>query len=244
MVDLPEFKDIPWIIGGDFNEICFDSEKFGGNRRPYSQTAAFRDVLDECNLQNIHCDGQFFTWVNRRNSDSLIFERLDRYVSTFSWRILYPTATCVALDFYHSDHRPLYLSLGLISAGSLLANKKRRFRFEAMWTRDEECEDIIYKGWKGDNSSLHFLARLNGCSNSLQKWAACRFHSFHRQLKEKRDKLAELRTYEHWQHDFDEIGELETEVERLSTQEELFWRQRSRAVWLDRGIRIQNIFTE
>ncbi|XP_073057177.1 uncharacterized protein [Primulina eburnea] len=74
---------LPWIVGGDFNEICFDSEKLGGNPRPLGQTRAFRDVLDASNLQDLHAEGEFFTWVNRRASPNVIFERIDRYVATF-----------------------------------------------------------------------------------------------------------------------------------------------------------------
>lgn len=94
-----------------------------------------------------------------------------RQLPVLPWTFIFPII----------DH---YISLGLPSAGSLSANKKRRFRFEAMWTRDRKCEDIIYEGWKGSNLSLHIPARINGCSNSLQKWAASRFHLFSRELKE------------------------------------------------------------
>ncbi|XP_075507390.1 uncharacterized protein LOC142544216 [Primulina tabacum] len=79
-------------VGGDFNEICFDTEKHGGNPRPLGQTRAFREVLDISNLQDLHAEGEFFTWVNRRAHPNVIFERIDRYVATFEWRILYPAA--------------------------------------------------------------------------------------------------------------------------------------------------------
>lgn len=31
--DIIELKDLSWLVGGDINEICFDSEKLGGNLR-------------------------------------------------------------------------------------------------------------------------------------------------------------------------------------------------------------------
>ncbi|KAL0003323.1 hypothetical protein SO802_017104 [Lithocarpus litseifolius] len=41
---------MPWLCGGDFNEIMKSHEKSGGRLRPYGQIEKFREVLDECNL--------------------------------------------------------------------------------------------------------------------------------------------------------------------------------------------------
>lgn len=76
-------KPIPWLVGGDLNEICFDNEKIDGNRWPASQTSDFRNVIDICNLQSLHFDGEIFTLVNLRHNYGVIFERLDRYVGSF-----------------------------------------------------------------------------------------------------------------------------------------------------------------
>lgn len=67
-----ELAGLPWLVGGDFNEICHDSEKLGGNPRPYQQTQAFRDTIEVCSLQDLHGSGDFFTWVNRRSSENYI----------------------------------------------------------------------------------------------------------------------------------------------------------------------------
>ncbi|XP_073051733.1 uncharacterized protein [Primulina eburnea] len=85
---LTELQGLPWIVGGDFNEICFDSEKQGGSQRPRHQIRAFRDTLDACSLQDLHSKGEFFTWANLRASNNIIFERLDRFVATIDWRLL------------------------------------------------------------------------------------------------------------------------------------------------------------
>ncbi|XP_075523988.1 uncharacterized protein LOC142556413 [Primulina tabacum] len=48
---IQEFIGVSWLVGGDFNEICLDQEKLGGNLRPLHQTQAFWDALDECTLR-------------------------------------------------------------------------------------------------------------------------------------------------------------------------------------------------
>ncbi|XP_073136770.1 uncharacterized protein [Henckelia pumila] len=235
LADLIEFRNISWIVGGDFNEIWYDSEKIGGNRRNSTQTTAFRDSLDMCSLQSFHCQGDMFTWVNCRHLGGLIFARLDRFVGNFGWRMLYPTARSSALDFYHSDHRPIYLDLGSSSSLEKWQCSNRVIRFESFWSRGSECEGVIAEAWQSFNCELDFMAKLQLCSSTLQQWALRKFKSIPRQLKKKQTKLASLRTHERWNNDMDYIKELEIEIEDLSSQEEMYWRQRSRVDWLTLG---------
>ncbi|XP_073137930.1 uncharacterized protein [Henckelia pumila] len=234
---MQELRDFQWLIGGDFNEICYDSEKLGGNMKPAAQIADFRGVLDDCNLQSLHCEGNIFTWVNRRNSDGLIFERLDIFASSFSWRMLYPAAKCTSLDFYHSDHRPIHINLGTDSALALVGRRsvRRRFRFEPMWLRDRECEGVIFEGWQKPSHGATLLDMIQSCSDHLQQWASRHFGNIPRQIQRKRDQLARIRNHESWSYEMNNIKELEVELEKLSSQEELLWKQRSRSDWLAAG---------
>ena len=53
---------LPWLCGGDFNEILKSPEKSGGQLRPYGQMDQFREVLDECNLLDLGYSENKFTW--------------------------------------------------------------------------------------------------------------------------------------------------------------------------------------
>lgn len=37
LAGIRELKGLPWLVGGDFNEIYFDSKKLGGNHQPSTQ---------------------------------------------------------------------------------------------------------------------------------------------------------------------------------------------------------------
>ena len=54
--------DIPWLCGGDFNEITRHLEKLGGNNRSQAQMQLFRDVIDECGFLDLGYVGEQFTW--------------------------------------------------------------------------------------------------------------------------------------------------------------------------------------
>lgn len=57
LIGIHELQEIPWIMRGDFNEIFYDNKKWGGNRHSPSQTEAFRNVINDCNMQSLHCEG-------------------------------------------------------------------------------------------------------------------------------------------------------------------------------------------
>lgn len=53
--EIHELQDLPWLIGGDFNEIFFDCEKLGGIHRSPLAMDVFRITVEDCGLQDLHC---------------------------------------------------------------------------------------------------------------------------------------------------------------------------------------------
>ena len=53
--------NIPWICGGDFNEIVRKEEKWGRIPRDHNQMQLFRDVIDECQFMDMGYVGPKFT---------------------------------------------------------------------------------------------------------------------------------------------------------------------------------------
>lgn len=55
-----------WICVGDFNETLYGTEHFSRAARPEWQMRAFREVVDECALQDLGWAGVEYTWDNRQ----------------------------------------------------------------------------------------------------------------------------------------------------------------------------------
>lgn len=54
--------NLPWLCGGDFNEIVHSEEKCRGSNHSQSQMQFFRDVIDECDFLNLGFVDPQFTW--------------------------------------------------------------------------------------------------------------------------------------------------------------------------------------
>ncbi|XP_073152576.1 uncharacterized protein [Henckelia pumila] len=181
---ISELRDIPWLVRGDFNEICYDSEKLGGNRKAPSQLKAFKDTLEVCELPDICC-----------------------------------RAMAISLEFYHSDHRPIWLKLcgdqknHRMSLGSF----NSLFRFERCWLMEVDCHEVVRFGWRSNESSLSLMERITSCKVELSKCSL-------------------------WPSNGEQVNILEREVENLASKEELYWHQRSRASWLKDGDRNTRFF--
>ncbi|KAK3225328.1 hypothetical protein Dsin_005190 [Dipteronia sinensis] len=76
---------LPWLCGGDFNEILQEKEKSGGLPRKEALMDSFRLALDSWGLMDLGFSGPEFTWSYKRDGGDLIHERIHRCVSLMEW---------------------------------------------------------------------------------------------------------------------------------------------------------------
>ncbi|KAH6780165.1 hypothetical protein C2S52_011402 [Perilla frutescens var. hirtella] len=63
---------LPWIVGGDFNEILLETEKVGGNVRSNAQMEGFSEALDDCDLVDATKNERSVTWSNKREGKAAV----------------------------------------------------------------------------------------------------------------------------------------------------------------------------
>ena len=100
----PMFKDKPWIVLGDFNEIL-KLDEHSGLTSPSVTTGMreFQDVCLHCSLIDMKAYGPHLTWSNKRKDD-LIRKKLDRTLVNDVWLTKFPTTYCVFEAGGCSDH--------------------------------------------------------------------------------------------------------------------------------------------
>lgn len=69
----------PWLCFSDFYGIMSLNEKLRGKDRNLSMAVEFREVVHDCNMEDLKCKGYPFTWSSRFGLH-LVEKRLDRFL--------------------------------------------------------------------------------------------------------------------------------------------------------------------
>lgn len=135
-----------------------------------------------------------------------------------------------------SDHLPLLLQLNR----QVYVPKTRRFKFENLWIREQECRNIIQECLNKEGVT-DIMDKMLECCAKLEEWGGG-------VIKEMRVKLGnyrrELRKYRSRR---DSVGiqrynQLRWEYLRLLEKQEIYWRQRAKQFWLCEGDRNTRFF--
>ncbi|GKU90863.1 hypothetical protein SLEP1_g4808 [Rubroshorea leprosula] len=145
----------PWLCLGDFNEILRQSEKAGGNQRPYKQMEVFAEALNFCDFKEMGFKGPQFTFI-RKMHDNIIKERLDRVLMNPGWSGMFPGAFSHHLLALKSDHAPI-LVIATKTMNGFQHKRTKLFRFENYWIKDPDSQD---------NS----LGRMEALEQELNDW--------------------------------------------------------------------------
>ncbi|XP_042941294.1 uncharacterized protein LOC122275977 [Carya illinoinensis] len=228
--------DQPWCIIGDFNEVVCQAEKMGGKPRSETQMEEFRKVLEENCIFDLGWKGSMYTWSNKYGDNTFTKERLDRAVANHQWSESFKFREVEVLPVAQSDHKALLLYM----RHELIVQKMRRrvFRFEAKWIRDEEGELVVDGAWKRWVAGDSFLKRIQGkllnCQGDLTRWSSRRHKDFGAAMKQKTERL-KFELDNEGPHNIELIKQLQGEMGLLLEQEDLKWRQRAKRIWYQLG---------
>ena len=105
---------IPWLYVGDFNKLLKSLEKLRGLLRPYGQMERFREAFDECGLLDLGFVSNKFNWTKNYPNGGIVWERLDRAVSTAEWFNCFLVTKVHTLACTSSDHLSPFCSKVLL----------------------------------------------------------------------------------------------------------------------------------
>jgi hypothetical protein len=232
---------VPWCVGGDFNVVRFPSERMGAvgfSPAMYD----FSDFISDLGLIDIPLSGGNFTWSNNR--DIVSMSRIDRFLYTADWEEGFITIAQKRLVRLTSNHFPIMLECGSIPRG------RRPFRFENMWLKAEGFLERVRNWWDSyhffGNASFVLANKLKALKGDLKKWNEAEFGHVTMKKNMLMADLGELDLEEESRPlSAVEKSKKETtivELDKLILMEEISWRQKSRALWLQEGDKNSKFF--
>ncbi|XP_016445459.1 uncharacterized protein LOC107770638 [Nicotiana tabacum] len=144
--------DAPWLVGGDFNVIWDEEEKFGGLPVSLNEIDDFRHYINMCNLFDLGFKGSIFTWWNERAEEDCIFKRLDRCLANVQFQQTFPGIEVQHLSKTGSDHSPMFLKCDIETLPV-----KKPFKFLNFWVEHATFKDVVKENWTADFSANPYI---------------------------------------------------------------------------------------
>ncbi|KAF7140564.1 hypothetical protein RHSIM_Rhsim06G0091800 [Rhododendron simsii] len=229
----------PWFCLGDFNDIAVAKEKFGGRSPSCSRISAFNDFLNDCALIDLGFKGHPFTWRNNRVGLEAVMGRLDKAFANIEGRQAFPQAMVFHDSAIGSDHCPIRLNL------EEPLKIYRPFRFESMWTVEEDCEGIVKANWGsggGNCNASTVVQKLDRCKRDLQAWHKGKFSKMKDQIATLKCKIEALQGGPISLASKLEEEQLTAKLNKLWEQKEMYWHQRARLNYMKFGDKHSKFF--
>lgn len=241
---LSSHNSLQWLIGGDFNEILLNIEKSGGLIRSQGMMDAFRDGLADCYLEDLGFLGEPFTWSNQRAEPHTVRCRLNSFCVNSTWRVLVPSASVHHLTCPGSDHVPLLIKFREQHQDGP-GRRRRPWRFNAHWVRKQECEQVVREGWESAVAPDCFdrlFSGIEACQLGLRQWARDIHNNPRKVIEKLREQLYANSMAPQTEENRTEGVALRAELEKVHSDEDIFWRQRSKVMWAREGDRNTTYF--
>lgn len=114
-----------------------------------------------------------------------------------------------------------------------VSTESSTFRFENAWLLEPMCQQIVDAYWKEDEG-IDIQGKVKACSDILAVWGKDITCNFSKAIKECKRKLKTLRNKKDDQS-LQEFFEVKKRLHLTLDQREIFWRQRSKQLWLKSG---------
>jgi hypothetical protein len=228
--ELRDMSDLPWCVIGDFNDLLSQEDKRGNHPHPNWLCNGFRTAVSDCDLTDIHLEGYPFTWIKSRGRTNVIEERLDRAMATSSWLLMYPEVKLQNLLASHSDHSPILLQSSPLNRTQATYN----FRFENMWLKEEDIDDVVEEGW-GRDGGVAVTDRISRCAEKLTRWGRRKRMNFKQEVKECNEELERLRS-SHELSDSRRYLEVQDQHAKILIQEDTCWKSGPKCIGSKKAI--------
>ena len=228
---------LPWLLMGDFNATMKASDSEGGDPNWTRQKQEFGQCIQDTGLHSIPYRGIKYTWNNGRAGEDMILKKLDWIIGNPALTMTWPDAHGQFLPRSGSDHSAMLMHFRRDQY-----HPRPSFRFLNLWVEREDFLPHVSEIWQqlAHGTPMYRLyTKLQWVKASLTSW-----HKHNRSHISSRVRKAR----EDWDRAQERLDNNPISMEarlterqaaihyqKLSSDEESFFRQKSRIQWLTLG---------
>ncbi|KAJ1427655.1 Reverse transcriptase zinc-binding domain [Sesbania bispinosa] len=192
-----------WVVLGDFNEVLHPHEKEGLRPCNMGMVQLFRDFVNQSDLLDLELKGNAFTWFSNPRRGVIVREKLDRVLTNWPWREMFPHSIATTLPAVSSDHSPIVLDTDPRESSGW------HFKYELMWDEHSECKEVVKRGWSkdvGEKSGWEaFLEKTKNCTRELRRWHSSTFKNALKEIPKLKEKLFQIQNSSNASCDWNEM---------------------------------------
>jgi hypothetical protein len=235
---LHQLRDLPWLCSGDFNETLYSCEHFSEHDREEWQMRAFREVTEDCGLQDLGFSGLPYTWDNRQEGSSNVKARIDRAFGNAALLNMFQVVKVKHISVVQSDHCMIHTELRKHINHRPLGRKA--FKYENVWQTHGDYDKVVVDLWRKAERGVGlkgFSKTLASLQSGLSSWGTTTFGDFKKKLSNLRRELDRVRRISVGRGPSLEEKRIMESINEVLIQEEIWIKQRSRVNWLKSGDR-------
>ncbi|KAG8497230.1 hypothetical protein CXB51_008424 [Gossypium anomalum] len=206
---------------GDFNAILNNSEKEGGRRKSKVLMDDFSKVVDELSLIDLKTINGWFTWVNNREGDALVKERLDHFMISANDFNKFPFIETKVIRQVNSDHDAIVLDTDGRKSREESRDPRLRFRYDPCWAKEKDDKNIIKNSWF--NGTKDIMEKIDKVGQDLGKWQYKKYKEMSKQMGQLKSKINRSIDNPGDSHEGNKLKALRSKLSNLMDQEEKYW---------------------
>ena len=115
-------------------------DKFSFNNGNIVGAKLFQQTLSDLELCELEAKGQRFTWMNKREDEAFVMERLDKTFASVEWINSYLHYALKIQPILRFDHGSIILDFEMQQPF-----RRRLFRFKRIWITHDK--DMVQNAW-------------------------------------------------------------------------------------------------